>query len=67
MKNRIEGKIIITSLGTGYVTDKNGKEEVYIPSYFTNTALNGDEVEVAITPRVNGDKIRGEVTKIISR
>ncbi len=62
MREKAEGRITITSLGTGYLsTDRS--QDIYIPSHFTDTALNGDIVEVAL----EGDGLRGEVTKIISR
>ena len=48
--NRIKGKITVTSLGSGYVSSDLIEEDIYIPSQFLNTALNGDEVEVVIAP-----------------
>ena len=65
--NRVKGKITVTSLGSGYVSNDIIKEDIYIPSQFLNTALNGDEVEVFIAPRVGGEKPNGEVTKVIAR
>ncbi len=70
MKNttsQIEGKITVTSLGSGYVSNEVIEEDIFIPSQLLNTALNGDEVEVVMAPRVKGEKPNGEVTRIISR
>lgn len=65
--NRIEGKITVTSLGSGYVSSDVVEEDIYVPSQFLNTALNGDEVEVVVAPRVEGEKPNGEVTRVIAR
>lgn len=65
--NKTEGKITVTSLGSGYVSNDIIEEDIYIPSQLLNTALNGDEVEVVIAPRIEGEKPNGEVTKVITR
>ncbi len=66
-EKKIEGRITITSLGSGYVATETMKEDIYIPFQMLNTALNGDEVEIALHPRIEGDKPSGEVVDIISR
>jgi ribonuclease R len=69
MKNyfKTKGTISITSLGSGYVSVNDLKEDIYIPFQFLNRALNGDEVEVVIHPKVKGEKTKGEVISVISR
>ena len=64
---KIEGKITITSLGSGYVSSEGMDEDIYIPFQLLNTALNGDRVEVVMHPKVKGEKPKGEIVNVISR
>lgn len=64
---KLRGTIAITSLGSGYFSSDQSKEDIYISFQLLNTALNGDEVEVIVYPQIAGDKLRGEVVRIINR
>ncbi len=64
---KLRGTIAITSLGSGYFSSDQSKEDIYISFQLLNTALNGDEVEVFVYPQLSGDKLRGEVIRIINR
>lgn len=66
-KNLLEGTISVTSMGAGYVSVDEIDEDIYIPPQFLNTAFNKDIVEVAMFPKVEGEKVSGEVMGIISR
>jgi len=61
------GIISITSMGAGFVTVAGFSEDVHIQSQFLNTALNTDEVEIALFGQVEGERLSGEVTKILKR
>lgn len=64
------GKIAVSSKGTGYfkIADQpEGTEDVEIDNSVINTGLNGDEVEIALLPRVSGERLKGEVVKVIAR
>ncbi len=67
MKKKITGTITITSLGSGYVLSESIGEDIYIAPQLLNTALNGDLVEATIYPKVEMERPRGEITKVISR
>lgn len=71
---KITGTISINSKAVGYVSNEKFKEDIEIPTTFLKTALNKDEVEVAILPkkalrRTFGKKSRifGEVVNILKR
>lgn len=66
-KSKLQGTITITKSGVGYFCHKDNKEDVKIESKFLNTALDGDEVEVALFPAQKGEQPKGEVTKILKR
>src|ERR1035437_7293439 len=64
------GTISITSKGVGYVVVLGAPEtdeDIEIPAGFLNTALNKDEVEIRINPKVDGLRVTGEVSKNIKR
>ncbi len=65
-KETIKGKITVTSSGSGFL-DRQQQESIYIPLQSLNTALNGDEVEVALIASVPGERIQGEVVEVIQR
>jgi len=60
------GKIDITQKGSGYVIVEGMDNDIYIPSSETNRALNGDTVEVKVTPEKKG-KLKGRVTNVLER
>jgi ribonuclease R len=63
----IEGQITVSRRGVGYVPNEAFEEDIEIPNDYINTALNKDTVEIALLPKVEGERLRGEVIKIIKR
>lgn len=66
-KSKIAGIISITSMGVGYVTVAGLEEDIQIQPQFLNTALHGDEVDISLFPKVEGEKLTGEVVEILKR
>jgi ribonuclease R len=66
-KNYVTGYIDISSRGKGYVVVEGMDEDILIKNKHLNKAMNGDIVEVYVFKRRKGDKIEGEITKIIER
>jgi ribonuclease R len=62
----IEGKIIITGKGLGFLKDPENGKDISIESIKLNRALNNDKVRVKILSKSN-DLTTGEVIEIISR
>ena len=67
MNKKITGTIAITSLGSGYVASEETDEDIYIAPQLLNTALNGDLVEAAVYPKIESERLGGEIIKVISR
>jgi len=65
--SNITGQITITSRGVGYLPNDLFEEDIEIPNNYTNTALNKDIVEIVLHPKIEGERIHGEVIKIIER
>ncbi len=64
------GKIAVSGKGIGYFKipgQEEGTEDIEIDNTVLNTALNGDEVEIALLPRVSGERLKAEVVRIIVR
>ncbi len=66
-QTRIKGVLKTTSKGTGFLETDLFEEDVEIPAQFLNTALNNDEVEIALLPKIAGRRQAGEVIQIIKR
>jgi ribonuclease R len=67
MNNKlIEGQIIITTKGLGFLRDPEGGKDINIDNSKLNKALNNDLVRVKILTS-DGDLTTGEVSQIISR
>ncbi len=62
----IEGQIIITSKGLGFLKNPETGKDINIDTYKLNKALNNDKVRVKILSQ-NNDVSIGEVVEIISR
>lgn len=62
----IEGQIIITSKGLGFIKNPKTGKDISIDTSKLNKALNNDEVRVKILSQTD-DISTGEVTQIISR
>ncbi|MSR72989.1 ribonuclease R [Candidatus Parcubacteria bacterium] len=67
MPKKVSGHIKITSKVIGYLPVEGVLEDIEIQTSGIKTALNDDEVEVALLPLVKGIRQQGEVTKIIKR
>lgn len=52
------GIVSITSMGIGYVTVADFKEDIQIQPHFLNTALHGDEVDVVLFPLLRRPALR---------
>ncbi len=70
-KNVLKGNIAVSARGTGYLRISeevvNKLDDIEIDNSLLRTALNDDEVEVTLLPRVAGERQKGEVTQVISR
>lgn len=66
-RNIFEGELTVTTHGVGYLPTKEFKDDIEIQEKFLNTALNGDTVRVAIRSMKKGDRIQGEVFKVLKR
>lgn len=77
--NRVTGTLTVNKRGFGFVTVDGMKDDVFIAPKSMKTALHGDIVEVALYARVagsrrrggneerNGDRIEGEIVRIVER
>ena len=63
----IKGIISITSTGMGFVTVVGFEEDILIERQFLNTALHSDEVEVILFPKIEKERLSGEVVKVLKR
>lgn len=73
------GLVNVSGRGVGYfrIQDEIGTEDIEIDNQFLRTALNGDEVEIILLPRVKSapsgkekgreERQKGEVVRVISR
>src|SRR5437016_3574501 len=66
---KIQGVISINYKGVGYLKNPAASkdEELEIQNTFLNTALNRDEVEAVVNPKIKGRRLQGEVVSIIKR
>ena len=64
----LKGKFRANSKGYGFVEFEEGREDVFIPSTYTNGALNEDEVEIElIRPKEGTKRAEGKIRKILKR
>lgn len=64
----IEGVLILTARGVGFVSHDSLEQDVRIPAENIGTALHGDTVNVHVyKPRKRGDQPEGKISKIIKR
>lgn len=63
----LEGRIEINSQGNGYVTAADYDRDIFIPSAYLNTALNGDTVTVEIIRKKKGGVPQGAVHEVLLR
>lgn len=64
---RVTGCIVISRAGKGYLAHPDLLADIEIPKEALNTALPGDEVEVAVWPRGKKGRLQGEVVRVIKR
>jgi ribonuclease R len=50
-----------------FVPDEKGLPDVYIPKQFMQGVMTNDKVEVSVYPEPGGNRVRGEIKKVISR
>ena len=62
-----EGVAQMTSSGSMYVTVEGFDTDVFINPRNTRTALDGDRVEIVVTPRSRSGSPEGEVTQVLQR
>jgi len=66
--SRFSGTIHIASNNVGYVTVEGVEQDVQIQTQFLNTALHGDEVEIALLPKnIHDTRMQGEVVRVLER
>lgn len=66
--NLLRGKFIGHAKGFGFVApEEQGMDDIFIPPYEINGALNGDTVLVRILKETSGDRREGTITKIVER
>ncbi|MDP4008930.1 MAG: ribonuclease R [bacterium] len=63
----ITGTIKITGEGVGYVESAETEEDAQIQTRFLHTALHRDTVEAVLFPQKKGERLAGEVTRVLSR
>lgn len=63
----ITGKIELKRNGIAFVVSDTFPEDVFIAPKFTNHALDGDEVKVALLSRKRGKSHSGQVVEILER
>ncbi|WP_107841455.1 ribonuclease R [Metasolibacillus meyeri] len=66
--NLLRGRFIGHAKGFGFVTpEEDGMDDIFIPPYEINGALNGDTVLIRVLNESSGDRREGTVTKIVER
>lgn len=66
-KKTLTGPIIVSGRGTGYFRAEGFEEDIEIQEHNLRTALHGDEVEIAVLPKREGERQQGEVINILKR
>ncbi len=65
-KNAIyEGVIMVRGKGIGYLAIPGEDEDILIPNESLNTALDGDIVEIELSPSVPGKRQEGKVLRVL--
>lgn len=63
----IAGVMKITGEGVGYVESSDLEEDAQIQPRFLGTALHRDAVEISLFPQRKGERLTGEVTRVVQR
>ncbi len=64
---KVQGKLMLTKKGFGFVEVELTGEEIFIPAQHLNTALDGDLVEVQLFAVSRGLKKEGQITRVLER
>ncbi|MGE7021341.1 ribonuclease R [Solibacillus cecembensis] len=66
--NLMRGRFIGHAKGFGFVApEEQGMDDIFIPPYEINGALNGDIVLVRVLKETSGDRREGTITKVVER
>ncbi|ATP41708.1 ribonuclease R [Solibacillus sp. R5-41] len=66
--NLMRGRFIGHAKGFGFVApEEQGMDDIFIPPYEINGALNGDTVLVRVLKETSGDRREGTITKVVER
>jgi ribonuclease R len=65
--HHIDGSIIVTRRGMGFVPTDEFDEDIAIQPADLNTALHGDQVRVLVHPHVPDEQRGGEVVEVLER
>lgn len=66
--NLLRGRFIGNAKGFGFVApEEEGMDDVFIPPYEINGALNGDIVLIRVLKEASGERREGTVTKVVER
>ena len=66
--NLLRGRFIGNAKGFGFVAPEvEGMDDIFIPPYEINGALNGDTVLVRVMKESSGDRREGAITKVVER
>ena len=66
--NLLRGRFIGNAKGFGFVAPEGeGMDDIFIPPYEINGALNGDTVLVRVLKESSGDRREGTITKVVER
>ncbi len=66
-KSTYEGIIMVRGKGTGFIRIEGQDEDVVIPPESLSFALDGDVVEITLTPLVPGKRQEGKVVRVIEQ
>lgn len=67
-KNTVMGTIRMNPRGFGFVEiEGSNEQDVFIPRHLTKNALDGDSVEIEVSPNVSEKGPEGRIVSIISR
>lgn len=61
------GTLSVTRSGDGFVTPDDGSRDVFAPSSFLESAMDGDRVVIRIETRPRGKNPQGRIIKVLER